>query len=168
MIIFFSVTRSEKQTLQVVTVNNSLPHHIPYLKCEFIHLIYKSIANISVISSYSVYPDRDYSVPFAIAPPVVRWSFVIIMEPFLKSLLPSVEAESSFFVAEYLVCFSLVWKHTVLCNNPLIMLSRSLPISNLSPLLLVMSPSYVFCANSISNEFKFSFRSSMMLKSLGR
>lgn len=32
-----------------------------------------------------MYPDRDYSVSFAIAPSVVRWSFVMLIEPFLKT-----------------------------------------------------------------------------------
>lgn len=51
-----------------------------------IYLAYKSKPNISVISSYSVHPDRGYSVPFTIASPEVTGQFVIITKQFLKTL----------------------------------------------------------------------------------
>lgn len=131
-----------------------------------LHLVHKGIHNIPVISSYSMHSQRNCFVPFATASPDVRWSFIRFIESFLR-LIPSVKAEPTFFTPECLVSLLSVSKHSF-CSNPLIQLSRSLPISDLSSLLFVMSPYYISSANSIRNDFKFSFRSSTMFKSLGR
>lgn len=129
--------------------------------------VYKSMTNTSVISSYSVHPARDYSVPFAIASPVVTWQFAIIVEPFLKTL--SHCWSRTFILHSWMSCFLVVCIKTrgsfAAVHLPL---SRSFPVSNLSCFLFIMFQFYESSPNSISKDCEFSFRSSAMFQSSGR
>lgn len=131
-----------------------------------IYLVYKSTPNISIISSYSVHPDWFCPVPPAMASPAVTWEFFITIfkEPFplLKQNLHSSQLSVWFSPCLYQITLFFC------CNTLLALLSRSFPVSNLSSFLFIMFEFNVLSPNSISQDFKFSFRSSAMFQSLRR
>lgn len=103
---------------------------------------------------------------------LLQWiihSLIISLPSSLSSIYRVYKSkEPSFFMAECLVFFLSVSKHRFLCCNPLPLLSRTFPVSSLSSFLFIMVPFYVSPRNSISKDFKISFRSPAMFQGLGR